>query len=93
MKSLVSSLALAAAFAAGRRSASAAPVPCVNGFAGAYPCDKVDMLARVPLTQMGGTASDTGGDVWGWTDRDHEQGVRAHRAEQRHGLRRHDRSR
>jgi choice-of-anchor B domain-containing protein len=68
MRSLVASLALAAAFAASAASVSAAPVPCVNGFAGAYPCDKVDMLARIPLTQMGGTASDTGGDVWGWTD-------------------------
>ncbi len=46
----------------------AAPVPCVNGFAGAYPCDKVDILARIPLTSLGATSTDTGSDVWGWTD-------------------------
>lgn len=39
--------------------------PCVNGFAGAYPCDGYDLMAHVPLSILGGT---TGNDSWGWTD-------------------------
>lgn len=39
--------------------------PCVNGFAGAYPCDGYDLQAHVPLSVLGGA---TGNDSWGWTD-------------------------
>lgn len=39
--------------------------PCINGFAGAYPCDNVDLLSFLPLSQMGGGG---GNDIWGWTD-------------------------
>jgi choice-of-anchor B domain-containing protein len=39
--------------------------PCVNGFAGAYPCDGYDLMAHVPLSILGGTS---GNDSWGWTD-------------------------
>lgn len=42
--------------------------PCVNGFAGVYPCDKVDLLSRMDFTQIGGTTSTEGNDIWGWTD-------------------------
>ena len=69
MRSYAASLLAAAAFIlAAAGSASAAPVPCVNGMAAGYPCDKVDMLSRLPLTSIGATSSDTGNDVWGWTD-------------------------
>jgi choice-of-anchor B domain-containing protein len=40
--------------------------PCVDGFAGSYPCENVDLASFLPLSEIGGgSASDT----WGWTDR------------------------
>ncbi|NQY28319.1 MAG: choice-of-anchor B family protein [Flavobacteriaceae bacterium] len=39
--------------------------PCVNGFAGIYPCDGYDLMAHIPLSDLGGA---TGNDSWGWTD-------------------------
>jgi choice-of-anchor B domain-containing protein len=42
-----------------------AATPCVNGFAGAYPCSNVDLLAFMPLSSIGGG---NGNDIWGWTD-------------------------
>ncbi len=39
--------------------------PCVGGFAGAYPCENVDLMELLPLTSIGGG---NGNDVWGWTD-------------------------
>ncbi len=65
MRSLAGSV-LAAAVVLAAGVAEAVPVPCVNGFAGPYPCNKVDMLANVPLSQVGGGGP--GSDVWGWTD-------------------------
>lgn len=49
-------------------SNSFAQTPCTSGFAGVYPCDKIDLMARLSLTQIGGTASTEGNDCWGWTD-------------------------
>jgi choice-of-anchor B domain-containing protein len=39
--------------------------PCVGGFAGAYACNKVDLLAFMPIGAIGGG---TANDIWGWTD-------------------------
>lgn len=39
--------------------------PCVGGMAGTYPCDKVDLMAFMPLANIGGG---NGNDIWGWTD-------------------------
>lgn len=39
--------------------------PCVDGFAGPYPCHNVDLLSFTPLSTMGCSA---GNDSWGWTD-------------------------
>jgi len=39
--------------------------PCVGGFAGIYPCARVDLLSFLPLSSIGGGK---GNDVWGWTD-------------------------
>ncbi len=39
--------------------------PCVLGVAGGFPCNKIDLLAHIPLSQMGGG---NGSDIWGWTD-------------------------
>jgi choice-of-anchor B domain-containing protein len=41
-----------------------AATPCVGGLAGPYPCDKVDLLAFMPLGDIGGGS---GNDIWGWT--------------------------
>ena len=38
---------------------------CTGGFAGAYPCSNVDLMAFLPLNQIGGGF---GNDIWGWTD-------------------------
>lgn len=43
-----------------------AQTPCVNGFAGAYPCQDVDLLARVTPGELGFPGDLA--DVWGWTD-------------------------
>ncbi len=40
-------------------------MPCVNGYAGEFPCDKVDLLSFVPSAMLGGTFIN---DIWGWTD-------------------------
>lgn len=41
--------------------------PCVNGFAGPYPCDGYDLQAHFDLSVFG---ADRGNDSWGWTDPD-----------------------
>lgn len=41
---------------------------CVNGFAGVYPCNKVDLLARMDFPTIGGDNNTEGNDCWGWTD-------------------------
>ncbi len=41
--------------------------PCVGGYAGAFPCNNVDLLAFIPISQIGGG---NGNDSWGWTDPD-----------------------
>jgi choice-of-anchor B domain-containing protein len=45
-------------------------VPCVNGFAGTFPCNKVDLAALLPIADIDGTnaAGVTANDIWGWTD-------------------------
>lgn len=45
--------------------AAGAEIPCTLGFAGPFPCNKVDLLAYIPTNAaVGGT----GADIWGWTD-------------------------
>ncbi|KAA1247285.1 choice-of-anchor B family protein [Aquimarina sp. RZ0] len=39
--------------------------PCVNGFAGSYPCKDYDLMSRISLSTMNAGA---GNDSWGWTD-------------------------
>jgi choice-of-anchor B domain-containing protein len=38
---------------------------CENGYAGAYPCENVDLLAHIPPETIGGASTN---EVWGWTD-------------------------
>lgn len=39
--------------------------PCVDGFAGQYPCSNTDLMSFLPLSQIGGG---NGSDIEGWTD-------------------------
>ncbi len=39
--------------------------PCVDGFAGIYPCDQVDLMAHLNPAAVGGGEMN---DIWGWTD-------------------------
>lgn len=39
--------------------------PCINGFAGSFPCNDYDLMSSISLSQM--NAND-GNDSWGWTD-------------------------
>lgn len=51
-------------------AAAAAPTavtPCTNGMAGPYPCHNVNLLAHLPLADIGGGGA-LGNDHWGWTD-------------------------
>ena len=41
--------------------------PCENGFADIYPCNDYDLMAHVPIEDLGGTGAE-GNDSWGWTD-------------------------
>ena len=45
------------------RLPSQAVTSCVGGFAGSYPCSNVDLMAFLPLAQIGGG---NGNDIWGW---------------------------
>jgi choice-of-anchor B domain-containing protein len=44
---------------------SFAQTPCVNGFAGIFPCDGFDLQSQIPLSTMNSTRAN---DSWGWTD-------------------------
>ncbi|HEV7891950.1 MAG TPA: choice-of-anchor B family protein, partial [Pyrinomonadaceae bacterium] len=46
------------------------PTPCVNGMAGTFPCNKVDLASFLPINDIDGTnaAGVTANDIWGWTD-------------------------
>jgi len=41
------------------------PVDCVNGMAGNFPCNGINLAKRIPLDDMGAAS---GNDIWGWTD-------------------------
>lgn len=43
---------------------ASAQTPCVDGMAGIYPCQNVDLLAYMPLAEIGGGQNTN--DVWGW---------------------------
>jgi choice-of-anchor B domain-containing protein len=45
-----------------------AGVPCRDGMASSFPCGNVDLLAYLPVHEMGGVRGLATNDVWGWTD-------------------------
>jgi len=46
-----------------------AVVPCINGFAGEYPCLNVDLLSFIDFDGLGCSGAQ-GNDIWGWTTDD-----------------------
>ncbi|MET0650808.1 MAG: choice-of-anchor B family protein [Pyrinomonadaceae bacterium] len=50
--------------------AAMANMPCVNGMAGTFPCNKIDLAALLPVADIDGTPNPgiTANDIWGWTD-------------------------
>ena len=54
-----------AAMAAPNSNAPRSSAPCVRGYAGEFPCSKIDLLSFVPSAELGGTFIN---DIWGWTD-------------------------
>ena len=45
--------------------------PCINGFAGEFPCNNYDLLSHVPVSTLANSIGNPeGSDVWGWTDPD-----------------------
>jgi choice-of-anchor B domain-containing protein len=49
----------------GQAMSAMSAIPCVNGMAGTFPCQNVDLASFLPLSAIGGG---TGNDIWGWTD-------------------------
>ena len=41
--------------------------PCENGFADIFPCNNYDLMAHIPISDLGGPGAE-GNDSWGWTD-------------------------
>lgn len=46
-------------------SSNESDLPCVNGFAGKFPCKGYDLLAHINLPSL---EANQGNDSWGWTD-------------------------
>ncbi len=44
------------------------PVRCVDGRAGIFECDNIDLVSFLPVRDIGGGARIGTNDVWGWTD-------------------------
>ena len=56
------------AVAANAAESSNAPLshqPCIQGYAGEFPCHQVDLLSYVPSSALGASFVN---DIWGWTD-------------------------
>ena len=45
--------------------AALASTNCVNGMADIYPCNNVDLMSFLPVSEIGGGELN---DIWGWTD-------------------------
>ncbi len=52
-------------------------VECVGGRAGIFECDNVDLIAFLPIQDIGGGRGVTTNDIWGWTDpqSDHDYAI------------------
>lgn len=43
-------------------------VDCAEGVADEFPCSDIDLVAFVPVSDLGGTRGVNVNDIWGWTD-------------------------
>ena len=43
-------------------------VECVNGIAGQFECNEIDLMSFMSKTEIGGSNSTSLNDIWGWTD-------------------------
>ena len=43
-------------------------IECVNGFAGQFECNQIDLMSYMDKTEIGGSNSTSLNDIWGWTD-------------------------
>ncbi|WP_299115898.1 choice-of-anchor B family protein [uncultured Winogradskyella sp.] len=44
--------------------------PCVDGMAGVFPCNGIDVMGAIDTETLGGSSASNieGSDIWGWTD-------------------------
>ncbi|MEM9996409.1 MAG: choice-of-anchor B family protein [Bacteroidota bacterium] len=61
-------LSLAVLLATALAAPAFAQVPCEDGIADGYPCDRVDLLAHLDFEALGVPDARRGNDIWGWTD-------------------------
>ena len=54
--------------ALGQTSVTGSEVECTDGTAGQYPCENVDLLSFLSISDLGGASGVELNDVWGWTD-------------------------
>jgi len=52
------------------REAGATAAKCIDGFAGGYPCNNVDLLSMLDIATLAVAvgSSSSANDIWGWTD-------------------------
>lgn len=53
---------------AGLQAHTGGEAVCEDGTAGAFDCDRIDMLSFLPIHEIGGERGISTNDVWGWTD-------------------------
>ena len=58
------SLSIRAQAQVGHTPVTGQRVVCTNGFAAGFPCRNIDLLAFLPLSDLGLQVN----DLWGWTD-------------------------
>ena len=54
--------------ARGLPSITGTGLPCTQGKAGIFPCDNVELVSFLPISEIGGGRGVTINDLWGWTD-------------------------
>jgi hypothetical protein len=52
----------------GPEAVTGGQVDCTQGVASAFDCDEVDMVAFLPIKDLGGSRGVRLNDIWGWTD-------------------------
>lgn len=59
---------LALVLSASLTQQAGAQTPCVDGQAGEYACEGIDLLGHIPLEDLWDATGSRGNDMWGWTD-------------------------